>query len=93
MYRSGFKYEKAGVMLMDLQTDNRHQLTLDLDASIPENRIRLIEAMDIVNQRFGRGTIKLDSAGTADRYRVWSMKQERLPSGFTTDWWALATAS
>lgn len=86
IYRPGFKYAKAGVMLMDLQPAMRQQLTLDLDEDMPENRIRLMQAMDEVNQRFGRGTLHLASAGTAGRHRAWSMKQERLSSGFTTDW-------
>jgi DNA polymerase V len=65
-------------------------MTLDLDAVMPENRTRLMQAMDEVNQRFGRGTLHLDSAGTAGRHRAWSMKQERSSSGFTTDWEGLA---
>ena len=90
IYRPGFKYAKAGVMLMDLQPATRQQLTLDLDADMPENRVQLMQAMDEVNQRFGRGTLSLASAGTAGRHRAWSMKQERLSSGFTTDWEGLA---
>lgn len=86
IYRPGFKYSKAGVMLMDLQPATRQQLTLDLDADMPANRVRLMQAMDEVNQRFGRGTLHLASAGTAGRHRAWCMKQERLSSGFTTDW-------
>lgn len=77
-------------MLMDLQPATRQQMTLDLDADMPENRVRLMRAMDEVNQRYGRGTLNLASAGTAGRQRVWSMKQERLSSGFTTDWEGLA---
>lgn len=77
-------------MLMDLQPATRQQLTLDLDSDMPENRIRLMQAMDEVNQRFGRGTLHLASAGTAGRHRAWAMKQERLSSGFTTDWGELA---
>jgi DNA polymerase V len=90
IYSPGFKYAKAGVMLMDLQPATRQQLTLDLDADMPENRVRLMQAMDEVNQRYGRGTLSLASVGTAGRHRAWSMKQERLSSGFTTDWDGLA---
>jgi DNA polymerase V len=93
IYRPGYRYAKAGVMLMDLQPATRQQLTLDLHEDMPENRIRLMQAMDQVNQRFGRGTLLLASAGTAGRHRAWSMKQERLSSGYTTDWEGLATSS
>jgi DNA polymerase V len=50
-------------MLMDLQPATRQLLTLDLDADMPENRIRLMQAMDQVNRRFGRGSLVLGSAG------------------------------
>lgn len=50
-------------MLMDLQPPTRQQLTLDLDADMPEKRIRLMQAMDQINRRFGRGSLQLGSAG------------------------------
>lgn len=90
IYRPGFKYAKAGVMLMDLQPATRHQLTLDFDETMPENRVRLMTAMDQLNQRFGRGTLKLASAGAPRARKLWAMKQERMSTGFTTDWAGLA---
>jgi DNA polymerase V len=92
IYRPGFKYAKAGVMLMDLQPATREQLTLDFDEVMPENRVRLMDAMDQVNQRYGRGTLKLASAGAPKAIKLWAMKQERISSGFTTDWEGLALA-
>ena len=93
IYRPGFKYAKAGVMLMDLQPATREQLTLDLDADMPENRIRLMDAMDEMNQRYGRGTLKLASAGAPKAIKLWAMRQERMSTGFTTDWGGLAVSS
>ena len=93
IYRPGFKYAKAGVMLMDLQPATRHQLTLDFDETMPENRVRLMTAMDQLNQRFGRGTLKLASAGAPRARKLWAMKQERMSTGFTTDWQGLAFAN
>jgi DNA polymerase V len=96
LYRSGFKYAKAGVMLMDLQPATNEQLTLDLgldlDTNMPENRIRLIQAMDQINRSYGRGCLVLGSTGSIGELLVWGMKQERLSSGFTTDWAGLAVA-
>ncbi|PUE43645.1 Y-family DNA polymerase [Limnohabitans sp. Hippo3] len=93
IYRPGFKYAKAGVMLMDLQPATRHQLTLDFDEAMPENRMRLMTAMDQLNQRYGRGTLKLASAGVPRARKLWAMKQERMSTGFTTDWEGLAEAT
>jgi len=80
-------------MLMDLQPATREQLTLDLDADMPENRIRLMDAMDEMNQRYGRGTLKLASAGAPKAIKLWAMRQERMSTGFTTDWGGLAVSS
>ncbi len=59
---------------------------------MPENRVRLMDAMDQVNQRYGRGTLKLASAGAPKAIKLWAMKQERMSSGYTTDWEGLAVA-
>jgi DNA polymerase V len=86
IYRPGFKYAKAGVMLMDLQPATREQLTLDFDETMPENRVRLMDAMDQVNQRYGRGTLKLASAGAPRAIKLWAMRQEHKTTAYTTDW-------
>ena len=57
---------------------------------MPENRVRLMTAMDQLNQRFGRGTLKLASAGAPRARKLWAMRQERMSTGFTTDWGGLA---
>jgi DNA polymerase V len=49
-----------------------------------------MQALDAVNQRFGRGTLSLASAGLAGEQRQWRMKQERRTPGYTTDWDGLA---
>jgi DNA polymerase V len=77
-------------MLMDLQQTTREQMTLDFDETMPENRVRLMLAMDQLNQRYGRGTQKPASAGSPKAMKLWAMRQERMSSGFTTDWRGLA---
>jgi len=73
-------------MLMDLQPASREQLTLDFDDTMPDNRVRLMHAMDQLNQRYGRGTLKLASAGAPRARKLWAMKQEKMSTGYTTDW-------
>ena len=84
IYRSGFKYAKAGVMVLDLQSDTVHQQELDLEDDNAEDKTRLMSALDTINQRFGKGTMKIASAGLTGDRRVWSMKQERRTPGYTT---------
>ena len=93
IYRPGHKYAKAGVMLMDLQPSTSEQLSLQLGSEEPETRTRLMQALDSINQKHGRGTLHLASAGTAGRHRTWVMKQERKTPGYTTDWNEIPTAN
>ncbi len=86
IYRPGFLYAKAGVMLLDLQSDTVQQIELDLQDDDDKDRGRLMTALDELNQRFGRGTVLLASAGLAGQRRAWSMKQERRTPGYTTCW-------
>jgi DNA polymerase V len=43
-------------------------------------------ALDAINQRYGKGTMKVASAGLDGDRRVWSMRQERRTPAYTTDW-------
>ena len=67
----------------------QQELALDDDVAYPGGS-RLMQALDAVNQRFGRGSVSLAGAGLAGEQRQWSMKQERRTPGYTTDWDGLA---
>ena len=84
IYRPGYQYAKAGVMLLDLQPQSQQQGELDLEDDRAEDRSKLMGALDSLNQRFGRGTVLMGSAGLARDRRAWSMKQERRTPGYTT---------
>ncbi len=88
IYRSGFDYAKAGVMLMDISSAGAEQLELCLEPAEekPRARPRLMSALDAVNERFGRGSVALGSAGLAGKDRNWMMKQERRTPAYTTRW-------
>lgn len=107
IYRPGFSYAKAGVMLMDLVPEGFVQGELDWDAPSPhgfdadaahKDRSRVMGAIDHLNTRYGRGTIKLASGGTEHGQLVrpgasqpaWKMKQERRTPRYTTHWQELA---
>lgn len=86
IFRPGFKYAKAGVMLLALQPDTLRQQELDLEGDDAQDRRHLMSALDSVNRRYGRGTLKMASAGLASSLRVWAMKQERRTPRYTTRW-------
>ena len=97
LFRPGFNYAKAGVMLMDLQPTGQQQGELDLLSAAEEpqgrpherDRSALMEAMDDLNRRFGRGSVQIGSASFASNGaedRSWSTKQERRSPRYTTRW-------
>jgi DNA polymerase V len=93
IYRSGFNYSKAGVMLMDLQPAAIKHLTLNFDDELPAPNPELMLTLDRVNDRYGRGKIKLGASLTGAKKRNWTMKQERRTPVYTTDWYSLAIAA
>lgn len=70
LFRPGFNYAKAGVMLVDLQPAGQAQGELDLfsAAEVAEpgqkerGRASLMEAVDALNLRFGRDAVRIGSA-------------------------------
>jgi DNA polymerase V len=85
IYKLGFNIIKAGVMLLDLQDGGIEQQELDLEPE-PESRGHLMETMDRLNDRYGRGTLMLASAGTEGKRRTWSMRQLLRTPDYTTRW-------
>src|SRR5262249_33234152 len=66
MYRPGFNYAKAGVMLIDLRPQGQEQGDLFAARHEPQpprhDSARLMGALDALNRRFGRGTVSVVSA-------------------------------
>ena len=85
IFKPGFNYAKAGVMLLDLQTADIEQRELDLDEP-GADRTQLMEALDSLNDRFGRNTVSIASGGVAGDKRRFSMKRERKTPEYTTRW-------
>lgn len=85
LYRPGFNFAKAGVMLLDLQDGGMEQGELNLEAEAP-TRGHLMDTLDKLNDRFGRGTVLLASAGVKGAKRNFEMNQNLLTPQYTTCW-------
>ena len=83
IYQPGYSYAKAGVMLLDLQDNTVIQGNLFLQTADPLKRANLNDTMDQINRRWGRGTLKLASAGFNPS---WKMRQENRSPCWTTRW-------
>lgn len=79
IYRKGYQYKKAGVILMDFTPQDEIQFNLFENSNPKHNP--LMTAIDKINALFGQQKIKLASQ---DQKRVWKMKQERLSPRYTT---------
>ena len=64
IYKPDYPYAKAGVMLLDLQPAGIPQGELDFGDEVFESdtRKRLMGTLDAINDRYGRGALKLASA-------------------------------
>lgn len=85
IFKPGYRFAKAGVMLLDLQDSDIEQCELALDES-GADRSRLMTTMDALNMRYGRGSVQLASAGLAGDARRWAMRQALKTPDYTTRW-------
>jgi DNA polymerase V len=92
IYRPHYKMAKAGVMLLELQSNAMHQQELALENDDLVERSQLMETLDGLNLRYGRGTVSMASAGLDGDRRAWSMRQERRTPQYTTNWNDLVVA-
>jgi DNA polymerase V len=88
IFKPGYQFAKAGVMLLELQPGSIDQGRLELGDSQKERGMSM-KAVDEINRRFGRGAVKLASGGSGHgvlQTSDWGMKQERKTLGYTTNW-------
>ncbi len=85
IYQPGYRLAKARVMLLDIQPASREQFELDLGEPVADGDLnRLIKAIDSVNGRWGKGTVKVGSGKVGEAPRDWGMWQDRKTPGYTT---------
>mgnify|MGYP002086867134 CR=1 FL=1 len=87
IYEPGFQLSKAGVMLMDLYSaTERQQSDLLFEEPAPKrDHGKLMEAMDRINERYGKSTVHIASTGrTQEDAAGWRMRQERRTPRYTT---------
>lgn len=74
-YEPGYRLAKAGVILMDLSPRSQEHASLLDDAPPPvRNRSALMETLDQINARWGKGTVDVASA---QQSAGWGMRQQR----------------
>ncbi len=80
IFKEGYLYKKAGVIVQDFVPENEIQTQLFDNRN--EKHVPLMKAIDKINAQFGQQKIRL---GSQDPKRIWKMKQEKLSPRYTTD--------
>lgn len=79
IFKKGFAYKKAGVIVMDFTPENTEQIML-FENSNPKHKL-LMNTIDKINDAIGTTKIKL---GSQDIKKTWKMRQEKLTPHYTT---------
>lgn len=82
LYRPGFPYQKAGILLSELQPATLRQGQL-FGTADPTRQGRLMTVMDQLNRKMGQDTLFLAGAGID---RNWRVRQGNRSPRYTTHW-------
>jgi len=86
IFKNGYKYQKAGIMLSHLSeaTNNKNLFSSEKDEKINN----LMKSIDNTNYRYGKSTLSLASAGV---HKKWNSKREHYSKIDTTDFYSVPT--
>ena len=83
IYKPNFNYQKAGIMLSELVPAEGIQTDLFSQTQTSVKSDELMIAMDKINRKMGKESIKLASEGFK---RPWKMRQENKSPSYTSKW-------
>jgi DNA polymerase V len=84
IFKAGYKYQKAGVLLLNLTPRHIQQLALfEYSQAIPKRDGKLMTVLDNINQVYGRDTIRFGSTALSNG---WRMRQAMLSPAYSTRW-------
>lgn len=83
IYKPGYQYAKAGIMLGEIVPAAGIQNDMFSNMEPDSKSDRLMQAMDAVNKKMGKGKLIVGSQGYG---QPWAMKQERKSPSYTTNW-------
>jgi DNA polymerase V len=90
IFRPGYEYQRAGVLLPDLIPNGTQQLSLfqdDTGYNLKSERLMMV--LDAINHAHGKHTLRYASQGLSQR---WQMRQQLKSPAYTTRWDGLAIA-
>lgn len=82
IFKPGFEYRKAGIILSGLVPSENLTKRMFDDEKF-ERQHKLMKAVDELNRKFGKDTVRFGGIKTEGR---WKMKQTRKSPNYTTNW-------
>ena len=79
IFKKGYLYQKAGVILSGLESEN---VELNLFKENDKRKEVLMNVFDFINQKYGKNSLRIASEGVEKK---WLMKKSRCSSSFTTN--------
>ena len=89
IYKEGFEYRKAGVILSGLLPTEKLTKRIFSEEKFQQEH-KLMKAIDEINQKFGKDTVRV---GLQPNKGSWRMKQAWKSPGYTTKWDELMVVS
>ncbi|MBF0294795.1 MAG: Y-family DNA polymerase [Magnetococcales bacterium] len=89
IYRTGYAYRRAGVLLLELENAQTRTRDLFVDPQAERKSQALMTTLDAMRNRFGANIIHVAGEG---RQRRWSMRASNRSPCYTTRWADLPTA-
>ena len=89
IYRSGYRYKKAGIMLTLISDKETLQQSLFEDLELRGKSSQLMQTVDGINTRFGTGSVRTAATGVKQH---WQMRSENRSKNYLTRWDELPVA-
>lgn len=84
IFKAGFKYKKAGVVLLELQPKQNFVPDLFCDQAHRQDRAKLSDTLDHIHKRFGHHFVSIGL--TQDDAATWRMKQNHCSPAYLSNW-------
>ena len=78
IFRQGYRYKKAGIILYELHNSSSVRGLLDYDRPRSES---LMKSLDEINYRYGSSTLKIAAEGIQ---KDWQMQRKKISPCYTT---------
>lgn len=84
IYKSGFKYKKAGIVLLELIPKSKFVPDLFTDYTHRNQREKLSNTLEAIKEKYGKDQVSLGLCN--DTKAIWQMNQNRRSPSYLTNW-------